>query len=175
MNFLIAQTLSLFHSSGKRNHLLYNMILHANRHPEKGQDLRIFLPRHFPRQFFFHIKNAVFLMEHGVGKREQKRSTGIVVPVQGTLAQRIQVGHQQNANENAHGRERFRIHHNIVPEIDGPGVEEYHFQVKNDKEHGHHIEFYREHGGTFPHGNHPAFVGNVRRFKIGRASCRERV
>ena len=60
-------------------------------------------------------------MEHGVGKREQKRSTGIVVPVQGTLAQRIQVGHQQNANENAHGRERFRIHHNIVPEIDGPG------------------------------------------------------
>ena len=24
-----------------------------------------------------------------------------------------------------------------------------------------HIEFYREHGGTFPHGNHPAFVGNA--------------
>lgn len=102
-------------------------------------------------------------------KWNKEGSAGIVVPVQGPLAQRVQVGHQQNADEDAHGREGFRIHHHIVPEVDGPGIEEYHFQVKDDEEHGHHVEFHGEHGSAFPHGNHPAFVGNVRRLAHGGA------
>ncbi|QWO97770.1 hypothetical protein J5W71_08475 [Akkermansia muciniphila] len=56
MNFLIAQTLSLFHSSGKRNHLLYNMILHANRHPEKGQDFTDISPPPFSKAIFLSHK-----------------------------------------------------------------------------------------------------------------------
>lgn len=73
MNFLIAQTLSLFPSPGKRNHLLYNKMLHAKRHPEKGQDLRIFLPRHFSKAIFLsHKKRRI---PHGTRRQGEGTKT----------------------------------------------------------------------------------------------------
>ena len=77
-------------------------------------------------------------------------------PVQRALPPYVEEACQDQNHEHEHFHERDHLQ---FPENDDPGIEKDRFNIEQDKEHAHQIEFHREALAGGADGRHPALVG----------------
>lgn len=94
-----------------------------------------------------------------------------MVPIHHALAYSISISKKKNTDEETHGTESLGILHHEILEIDGPRIQEHHFQIENDEQHGYQIKLHRENRSAIAKRNHPALIRNIGRLaNLGAAA-----